>query len=124
MKKPIVITIIVLSVLVVFFAGTTEFMIIFNDLQNNPLDKLARKYIIEETTIQEEYGEITHIGRAVFGTRKKDQDSAIYSYGCETKENDVFVKVNMEFIDGEWKCTSYEVYDVMKRGRASKSIPF
>ena len=115
MGKNKIILVLVIGILM-FAAFATIVITLFNAVSNDPIDKLSTTYIRHGSDIEQEYGEIIHIGRNVLYETQKDEATIRVQYTVETKTGRVIVYVTLTKYDEEWKADSSEVIEVIPNG--------
>ena len=104
------------KILIIFYStiivlGVIIAIISYNIL-NNPIDMISITYLRRDTNIEDEYGEIVHIGKNVFHKTKKDESTIISPYTIETQNERIVVYVTLTKNKEEWTAVSYEIVEV------------
>lgn len=109
-NKTLLLLIIGILIYVVF---ATIVITSFNYVSNNTIDKIAITYIRNSSDIQQNYGEIIHIGKNILYETKNDKSIIKSPYTVETETGRVIVYITLVKCNEDWEVTSLEVVEVI-----------
>lgn len=111
MKKRKVL-IVVIAVLLLYAVFAIVVTTLFHSIQNDPIDVIAIPYLRYDTNIEEEYGEIKHIGKNLLYETKKSDNRIESPYGLETENGHIIAYVTLVKEENEWVPISYDIVEV------------
>lgn len=112
-KNKIIKIIILISVIFVLFA--TIVVILFYNVRNNPVDKIAMPYIWDSNSIEEKYGTIESVSRFVVEKIEETDNNLSVPYSVQTDKYEVILRVNLIRSNDTWEAMSYEVEKVYSK---------
>lgn len=103
----------IIAIGVLSFAVFSTFIVIgFNCVSKNPIDIIAKEYIISNSNIENEYGEIISMGRNFKYESTENEKEIKRPYSVETKTVTVMVYVTLIKQNEEWVANSLEIIKV------------
>lgn len=108
-SKPVRVVLICVGIYLVFAAVVIT---LFHLIRYNPIDQIAMPFLWQSTEIEEEYGEIRHIGRRVIDKTEKQEAFMNIPYGVETEKAKLIVYVHLVKENESWRAESYEITEV------------
>ena len=111
-KKHIVL--IIAAVLAVYGSFVAFILFDFFYSRYNEIDQVGMTYIWQESGIENEIGEVCHVGRQIKGifNNEKTDDRRVIWYGASNDNHSAILKVTMEKTEDSWEVTSCEIMEI------------